>query len=149
MMNILHSTTVIWLIALVVFLLIEAATQGLTSIWFAGGALGGGIAALLHANIWIQIAVFLILSIILLIATKPLKHRMDKKLSKTNIDSLIGMTGTVISDIPENGTGRVRADGKLWTARSDGTSIRIGQKVVITAIEGVTITVIADQQISS
>lgn len=82
---------IIWLVILAFLLAIEAATAGLTTIWFAGGALVSAVAAYLGADIWLQILLFLGVSILLLIFTRPLAVRyMNKNLEKTNVNSLIG-----------------------------------------------------------
>ena len=85
---------IIWLAILAFFLVVEAITAGLATIWFAGGALAAAIAAYLGAEIWLQILLFLAVSIILLIFTRPLAVKyMSKDLEKTNVNSLIGKKG--------------------------------------------------------
>ena len=92
---------VYWLIALVVFLVIEAATLGLATIWFAGGALVALIAAMCGAGIVIQIVLFLVVSLVLLFFTRPLAVRfLNKDTLKTNVDRVVGMEGVVTEESP-------------------------------------------------
>ena len=100
---------VYWLIALVVFLVIEAATLGLATIWFAGGALVALIAAMCGAGIVIQIVLFLVVSLVLLFFTRPLAVRfLNKDTLKTNVDRVVGMEGVVTEEISNlAGTGKV------------------------------------------
>lgn len=139
---ILANMMFLWIAAIIVFVVLEAMTQGLVSIWFAGGALAACIVALLKVKIWTQIAVFLIVSIVLILLTRPLQKKLAEKLQKTNVDALIGRTGTVAEEIPAGETGRVHLEGKLWTARNENCEpIPVGSKVTVIAIEGVTLTV--------
>lgn len=134
---------VYWLIAFVVLLGIEAATMALTTIWFAGGALAAFAAALAGAAVEVQLVVFVVVSFILLLFTRPLAARLlrsggDK--TKTNVDSLIGRSAKVTEAIDnELGTGAAVVGGQEWTARSfDGESrFPTGETVVIRAVEGV------------
>lgn len=131
---------VIWLAALVILLLAEALTLGLTTIWFAGGALIALIAALVGANIWVQLGIFLAVSLILLIFTRPAALRyMNKSTLKTNVDSLTGEVGVVSERIDNlEATGKVKLNDVFWTARSeDGTVIEEGAVVEISRVEGV------------
>lgn len=131
---------VIWLAALVILLLAEALTLGLTTIWFAGGALIALIAALVGANIWVQLGIFLAVSLLLLIFTRPAALRyMNKSTLKTNVDSLTGEVGVVSERIDNlEATGKVKLNDVFWTARSeDGTVIEEGAVVEISRVEGV------------
>ena len=111
---------VYWLIALVVFLVIEAATLGLATIWFAGGALVALIAAMCGAGIVIQIVLFLVVSLVLLFFTRPFAVRfLNKDTLKTNVDRVVGMEGVVTEEISNlAGTGKVSLGGNIWTART-------------------------------
>ena len=134
---------VYWLIAFVVLLGIEAATMALTTIWFAGGALAAFAAALAGTAVEVQLVVFVVVSFILLLFTRPLAARLlrgggDK--AKTNVDSLIGRSAKVTEAIDnELGKGAAVVGGQEWTARSfDGESrFPTGETVVIRAVEGV------------
>ena len=132
---------ILWLIVLVATLVIEAATMGLTSIWFSGGALAAMIVELLNGSISIQVLVFLVISLILLFYTRPIamKH-FNQKREKTNLDSVIGKTAVVTIPIHNlKGTGQVMLDGKEWTARSTDSSNQFDKEalVKVVAIRGV------------
>ncbi|MDE6852698.1 MAG: NfeD family protein, partial [Lachnospiraceae bacterium] len=89
-----------WLIALVVFLIIEIITLGLTTIWFAGGALVGFIAAILQFPLFVQIALFLLVSLIMLIFTRPVAERyFNAQREQTNVNSMIGKEAKVTVEI--------------------------------------------------
>lgn len=136
------SLATIWFLAAGVLAVIEAITLGLTSIWFAGGAVGAAVAAMLGAPLIVQIIVFLVLSAILIAVTRPLvKKRLNAKTEKTNVDALIGQTGMVEEKITQYKPGQVRADGKIWTAACESGEIKKGTIVIIKSIKGVTIMV--------
>lgn len=132
---------VYWLIALVVFLVIEAATLGLATIWFAGGARVALIAAMCGAGIVIQIVLFLVVSLVLLFFTRPLAVRfLNKDTLKTNVDRVVGMEGVVTEEISNlAGTGKVSLGGNMWTARTDneGGTIPVDAVVTVLRVEGV------------
>lgn len=127
---------ILWLIVLVVTIAIEAATMGLTTIWFSGGALAAMIVELLNGGIWMQIIVFLVISLVLLFYTRPIavKH-FNKEREKTNLDSVIGKTAVVtipIHNLKE--TGQVMLDGKEWTARSNDSTKQIEKEALVKVI---------------
>ena len=130
-----------WLAAIVVFLVVEALVPGLVSIWFAFGALGAFVSAVLHAPIWLQIVWFLLLSILSLCLTRPLaKKYVNAKTQPTNADMVIGRECVVNEEINNLlATGAVSVGGKVWTARSENDDIIIptGKTVVAIRIEGV------------
>lgn len=132
---------VYWLIALVVFLVIEVATLGLATIWFAGGALVALIAAMCGAGIVIQIVLFLVVSLVLLFFTRPLAVRfLNKDTLKTNVDRVVGMEGVVTEEISNlAGTGKVSLGGNMWTARTEneGGAIPVDAVVTVLRVEGV------------
>jgi membrane protein implicated in regulation of membrane protease activity len=130
----------VWVAATVAFVVAELATVGLTSIWFALGALCALIATLLGAPLWLQIAWFLIISAATLVLTRPLvKKYINAKTQPTNADRVLGMTAVVTERIDNlAGTGAVQAAGKVWTARSaDGAPIEADALVTVGAIDGV------------
>lgn len=132
---------IMWLVLLVVFLGIEIATLGLTTIWFAGGCIPAVIAAVLNAPFVIQILLFTIASLLLLFFTRPIAVKyFNKDRIKTNAESLVGRTAIVISEIDNlEGIGQVTVSGQEWSARSteDGKKIPAGAVVTVCAIHGV------------
>ena len=130
-----------WLVAFVILIGIEAATMALTTIWFAGGAVFAFFAAVLGFSIQTQLVVFLIVSFILLLFTRPLAMRfVNRETVKTNVDGLIGRKAKVITKIDNNEpSGATVVDGQEWTARSmdDAVTIPVGTHVVIKEVRGV------------
>jgi membrane protein implicated in regulation of membrane protease activity len=133
--------TQVWLIAVALLLLIEFATTALTTIWFAGGALIALICSLLGGPVWLQCALFVAGSVVLLFLTRPLAVRLLKKDAvRTNADSLIGKEAVVTEKIDNlRSTGAVQVSGQVWTARSVNPEhiIEKDEIVMIRAIEGV------------
>ena len=129
--------TVLWLIALIVFAVGEAITVGLTSVWFAVGAL---IAAGFGAALWLQVVVFLALSGVTLLLVRPLaKKFLTPRYQATNADRVIGATALVTEEIDNlKGSGLVNISGQVWTARSaHDVVIQPGREVKVLRIEGV------------
>ena len=134
-----NTMAVIWIAAIVVFLIVEVVTVGLTSIWFACGALAALAMELLHLSIWTQLAVFLIVSAAAIWFTRPLVKRHNAKRAATNADRVLGQTGLTVSCIDNlEETGLVHVDGKDWSARSaSGETVEAGTEVTVLRIEGV------------
>ena len=132
--------TTIWIAAIIIFGVAEAATAGLTSIWFVMGAVAGLIAAVCGGPIWLQVVLFFAVSIAALAFTRPLVAKwMKKDIKPTNADRVLNATGRVTERI-DNAlpSGAVYIDGKTWTARSaDGTVIEPDAAVRILRMEGV------------
>ena len=131
---------IFWLAALVVFLAAEAATVTLISIWFAAGALGAIVVALLGGNLMLQVTVFLLLAILLLLSLRGIVRRhIAPRIKKTNLDSIIGSVGIVLTPVNNIAAlGQVQLNGVEWSARStDGTHIPAGALVKVDRIEGV------------
>ncbi len=135
------GTIVFWVAALVVFLIVEAVTAGLVSIWFVFGSLVALICAALGAAVWLQIFWFVIVSVATLVLTRPLvKRYVDSRSVATNADRSIGRTAVVTERIDNlSATGAVQLSGVVWTARStdDAVTIESGERVTVRAIEGV------------
>ena len=134
------SLSIVWLIVLVVCLVAEIATLGLTSIWFAGGALLALLIAMIGGPLWLQVLVFLVASIVLLIVTRPIAAKyFNKNREKTNVNSKLGKQAIVTVTIDNlKGEGQIVTEGMEWTARSlDSTVIEEGSVVTIEKIEGV------------
>ena len=145
------SMTVVWIVAIVVFLIIEAATAGLVTIWFAVGALAALLAAMFDAPVWLQLVWFFAISIAAFAVTRPLaKKYLNSKTQPTNADMVIGKTCVVMEPIDNvRGTGAVTVGGKTWTARSDsGDVFAPGERVVAVRIEGVKLIVAAPERAS-
>ena len=129
-----------WLVLTVALLIAEASTVTLVSLWFAAGSLAAMIVSLLGGAIWLQSAAFLAVSVVLLTALRPLIRKyVTPKVTKTNIDSVIGSTGLVTAPIDNiAASGQVKLGGMEWTARStSGEAIPAGTKVTVDRIEGV------------
>ena len=139
------NMTIFWLIAFILFVVGEAVTVGLVSIWFAVGALGALLTAALGGGLWLQIAVFMILSALSLMLLKPLSRKWmaGHKAARTNADRVIGETALVTEDIDNTmATGQVQVDGQIWTARSaHGVVIPAGSRVKVLSIQGVKVMV--------
>ena len=130
----------IWLAAAIIFIIIEAVTVGLTTIWFAAGALVALILALIKVGVGVQVAVFLILSLVLLATTRKIfVNKLKTGSEKTNVDALVGEEAVVLEDITPFNTGLVKVKGQNWTAiaADKDASILKGSTVKIKAIEGV------------
>lgn len=131
----------IWLGIVALFLVIEAATVGLTTIWFAGGALIAAIAAWVGAGEAVQWILFIAVSLVLLIFTRPVAVRyMNKDVEKTNVERLMGQKAVVIQEIDNlNQTGLVRVGDVEWMARTKSDDVQIPEKavVVIKEVQGV------------
>lgn len=133
--------TIFWLILFIVLLIIEILTLGLTTIWFAGGALVAFILAFVGFDLPVQIIVFLLVSILLLVLTRPVAIKFfNKEREKTNAESLIGQKAVVMEKIDTlHGIGRAEVNGMEWSAKTDeaGEIIEAGEIVVIEGIQGV------------
>ena len=135
-----ETTSICWLVVFILLILIELATMGLTTIWFAGGAVAGFVASMLGANVVIQAAAFFAVSILLLYFTRPFAVRyINSNKTKTNVDGLIGQEALVLEEINNiRETGCARLEGKEWTARSmNDTVIPKDTVVTVERIEGV------------
>ena len=131
---------IFWVILLVILVVIEAVTAQMVTIWFAAGAAAGIVAELLGAEIWLQWVVFIAVSAITLIITRPLVRKLTKtKIQPTNADRCIGQTAIVTEDIDNiEGKGQVHVNGTVWTARSaDGSVFKKDERVTVEKIEGV------------
>ena len=135
------NMTVVWLIAMVVLLVVEGVIPGLVSIWFAAGALVALLLSLIGAPLWLQGTAFLIVSLALLVLTRPLaKKYVNSRTTPTNADRIIGRDCVVTEEIDNlRGTGAVSVDGKTWTARLERVDGKAPKGAVVKAlrIEGV------------
>lgn len=130
----------IWLGLLILFGIGEAITVGLTSIWFAAGALAALVCALLGGPLWLQIVLFIVFSALCLVVVRPLAQKhLNGKVEPTNADRVLGSEAVVTEDINNlQATGAVRIGGMVWSARSENDSrIPAGTLVRVLRIEGV------------
>lgn len=129
-----------WLGLAVIFVIVEAATVGVVSAWFAVGALCAMGAALLEWELWLQIVIFSVVSVLLLLSLRPiLRKYFTPRLTRTNVDAVIGTQGLVIEAVDNlQGTGRIKLGGMEWAARSsNGQKIPEGTLAKVDKIEGV------------
>ena len=140
----------VWLAALAVFVVIEIATMGLTTIWFAGGALVALVLAMLNVSFYMQAGAFLVISIVLLVSTRPLAMKFfNQKRVKTNADSIIGKKAIVLAEINNlKEAGQVSVNGMEWSARAyeDECIIPAGAVVEVKEIRGVKLIVAEERK---
>lgn len=143
---------VFWCVAIVVFLVVEAVTVGLASIWFALGSIAALISAALGAPLWLQVTWFIIVSGVTLWLTRPLAAKyINAKRQATNADRFIGISGKVTKTIDNiSAQGEVFVGGKYWTARSANSEVIVeGSLVTILSIEGVKLIVAENAEVSA
>ena len=131
---------VFWLIAAVIFVISEALTVGLVTLWFAGGALAALAASMLGVGIPVQVALFFVVSIVLLATTRKLfVGKLKTGTTKTNVDALVGEEAKVLTAIKPFEPGSIKLKGQEWTAvaKDDTLTIASGEVVNVVAIEGV------------
>ena len=130
---------IFWTVLAIFLVIVEALSMGLTTIWFAFGALFTILIAMLNFNIIIQFIVFFASSFILLIYTRPIAVKFLKiGTTKTNVDSLIGKEGLVLKQINTFEIGQVKVEGQIWSARSsEKGEILEGKRIRVEGIEGV------------
>jgi len=138
---------------LILCIVIEVLTLGLTTIWFAAGALVAIFAALLYAPIFVQVILFLLVSLTLLFFTRPIAVKyFNRDRVKTNVESMVGRQAIVTGEIDNvQATGQVTVSGQEWSARSWDDKVRIpaGAVVVVVAISGVKLIVRTEQRMEA
>lgn len=131
----------IWLVLLIVFMAIEVATVGLTAIWMAGGSLAAMFAELAGLNIWWQIGVFIVVSFLLLIFTRPFAVKyINSNHEKTNYEGIIGKVIRITETVNNyEMTGTTVLNGIEWTVRTeeDGQILNPGDLAKVVDISGV------------
>jgi membrane protein implicated in regulation of membrane protease activity len=134
-----NSVKWIWVGLTILFALIEAFTLGLTTIWFALAALVMVFLSFLDIPLTWQILIFLVISAVLLIFTRPVAiKKLKAGREKTNVDTLVGRHALVTKDISEFDKGEIKIHGVPWSALSeDSSEIKTGSKCIIVRIEGV------------
>ena len=130
--------TVYWLVIFVALLIIEIVTMGLTTIWFAGGALAAFLAGVIGFGVTVQVIVFLVASIALLVMTRPIAVKyFNQERQKTNAESLIGHTALVTEYIDTiKAAGKVEVNGQEWSAKTDEPDGKI-EKDAVVVVEGI------------
>lgn len=142
------NDAIIWLIAAAILGIIEVSTVNLITLWFAVSALVAAVFAAFGAGPGVQIPVFVVVSAILVIATRPLAKRfLNRNTVATNADRIISTQGIVIEEINSiKGTGQVKVMGQVWSAKSaEGEDIAEGTSVKIVALEGAKVVVLTEK----
>jgi len=129
---------IVWAVFIVITAVIELQTSDLVTIWFTIGAVGALIAALFKLPIWLQLVIFLAISTVCLIATRPIAKKLQQKeVIRTNSDKVIGKVALVTKQISEDEIGEVKIEGREWRAiNNDGITFEVGEKVMVEAISG-------------
>ena len=129
---------IVWAVFIVITAIIELQTSDLVTIWFTIGAVGALIAALFKLPIWLQLVIFLAISTVCLIATRPIAKKLQQKeVIRTNSDKVIGKVALVTKQISEDEIGEVKIEGREWRAiNNDGITFEVGEKVMVEAISG-------------
>jgi len=129
---------IIWLALMIACLILESFSMQLFSIWFALGALAALLADLFGAEIWLQIILFLVVTVASLLATRPLAKRLRGEKEPTNADRCVGKQALVLEDIDNTkGVGQVKVEGQIWSARTaDGSFVPAGETVTTLEIQG-------------
>lgn len=138
-----------WLIIFIVLIVIELLTMGLTTIWFAGGALVALLMSVLGFGMPVQVVVFIIVSVLLLVLTRPIAVKyFNQNRQKTNVESLIGQQALVLEDVDTlHAAGQVKVNGQIWSAKTEEMSGFIAKDtvVMIQGIQGVKLIVKAKE----
>ncbi len=127
-----------WLLIFIVLLGIEIMTMGLTTIWFAGGCVVAFVAALVGAELELQVALFVVVSIVLLLFTRPLAARylFGQSSVKTNVEGLIGKKARITEPVNNIlGTGAAVVGGQMWTARSSDDAVEFAKDQVVRIVK--------------
>lgn len=135
-----NFNTIVWFVLLIILVLAEASTVMVVSLWFAAGALVAMITSMLGGPIWLQILLFIAVSATLLLTLRPvLKKFFTPKLTRTNVDAVIGKEGITMVTIDNlMAQGKIKLNGMEWSARStSGESIPENVRVRIDRVEGV------------
>ena len=130
---------IIWLIVAAFFFILEIATEGFLVFWFGIGAVASIGTSFLTENISIQIAVFAVVSILLVLSTRKLTDKMKPKEVPTNVYTILGKKAVVSQAIDNlKGSGQIKIDGDIWSAKSESDEpIEEGASVEILNIDAV------------
>jgi membrane protein implicated in regulation of membrane protease activity len=138
---------IIWLALILIFVIIEVVTVDFTGLMLAVGGIGGLIAGLFHAPFWLQVVIAAVIALLLIFAVRPPLKRLLNRGSdkaKTLVDALVGQAATVVNDFNGKPNLAKLANGETWTVKLEdakSTTLREGDHVVVTAINGSTATV--------
>lgn len=130
---------ILWIVLIVITIIIELETADLLTIWFTLGAIAALISSALDADPMLQVSIFIGVSLILIVLTRPLTKKMMKtEIVRTNADKVIGMQAVVTKTINPDEIGEVKVDNSLWRAINlDNQVINVGERVVVNAISGI------------
>lgn len=125
-----------WLIAIAILIVIEILTLGLTTIWFAGGAIVAFFVSLFMDSLFVELSICMIVSFFLLFYTRPIvKRYLNKGLEKTNYEGLIGREGRVTEKINNlEASGAVDLNGQIWTARAVDDQVVIEPDTIVRVV---------------
>lgn len=131
-----NPMAILWAVLLVAFVAVEAFTVSMVSVWFAFGAVGAMIVSLLNGDLWLQVAVFVVVSGITLALLRPLSQKyMKPRIQPTNVDALVGMTA-VVEETVDAMTGRVKLGDVSWSARCENGTLEPGAYVRVEKVQG-------------
>ena len=133
-----HIALILWGILIVVSLIVELITDELTIIWGTVGAIFSFLAALLHADVWLQLLIFVVFTTLTIIISRPIiKKYAKKEIIRTNADRLIGMVAVVSEAFKNNEVGKVIVNGQTWRATSTSSEAFFeGEKVQVEGLSG-------------
>lgn len=141
-----NNPTIMWLVIGIIFMIIEAMTVALLTIWFVGGAVAAMILAALGASTLVQVIGFLLVSIILLLLARPIIHKRNLATVRTNADRLVGKVGVVTKEATEFSNGQGRVAGQIWTIQHvNRTSLAVDTRFIVQAIDGVKLIVTEEE----
>ena len=143
---------IIWLIVAILCLVVEGLTAGLATIWFAGGAFLALVFALFDTGLGLQVAVFLVSSVVLLVSTRKIfVEKLKTGVEKTNVDALLGAEGIVTMKVAPFAPGQAKVKGQIWTivGQDPDMSIEEGVLIKVTSIEGVKLVVTPSENAES
>lgn len=138
----LHNPVYFWLVFGGILLIVEGLTYALVTIWFVGGALAGLLLAFLGVTFPFQFTAFVLVSLALLLVTRPLVKRKPEAILRTNVDAVLGKIGIVTKASTEHASGQGKVDGQIWTiVASEGQSLDVDSEFTVRAVEGVKLVV--------
>lgn len=133
-----NLSLIVWAALVIISIIIEVSTEDLVIVWATVGSIIAFVAALLNADIWVQLLLFIVFTTISIIVTRPLAKKLAKKeVIRTNADRVIGMVATVIEPFSNNSIGKVSINGHAWRATSlSNESFFEGEKVQVDGLSG-------------